>query len=137
MFFILPSRSLRSHYVNLVSDIFVVVESPCAQNRQGIQPTCDKLVQGTNGLWLTPLSKSNFCLKVKECFHSEARRVRCYNTFTLYYNLLQYHAFPLENGTTIFQITYKKLCGEKNSFFTNVIRCESIATSSESGKHAF
>ena len=136
MFFILPSRSLRSHYVKLASDIFVVVESPCAQNRQGIQPTCDKLVQGTNGLWLRPLTKSDFCLKVKECFHSEARRVRCENTFTLYYNFLRYHVFPLENGTSHFQITYK-MCGRRSIFFTNVIRCESIATSSESGKHVF
>lgn len=59
-FLILPSIILRSHYVNLVSDIFVVVESPCA-NRSGINSTCDELVQGTNGRWLRPLTKSEFC----------------------------------------------------------------------------
>lgn len=134
-FLILPSIILRSHYVNLVSDIFVVVKSPCAKNRSGINSTCDELVQGTNGRWLRPLTKSEFCSLFASCFHLETLRKRCESTFTLYYNYFQHHVFPLENGTTHFQITYEKQCDIKPSiFFTNVIRCNTIAKSSESGK---
>jgi len=133
-FLILPSISLRSHYVNLFSDIFVVVESPCAKNGSGINSTCDKLVQGTNGRWLRPLTKLEFCSLFASCFHSETLRKRCESTFTLYYNHFQHHVFPLENGTAHFQITYEKPCGSQSTFFTNVIRCNTIAKSSESGK---
>lgn len=115
---------------SLVSVSSFVVKPLCAKHWNGINATCDKLVNGTNASWLKPLRRGELCKLFAKCFHSETLEARCIDNFLLYYNIFNYSELSLENASSQLQITYKKCDG---GFFTNIIRCDSIDGSNESG----
>ena len=98
---------------------------------------CDKLVNGTNGIWLKIDTIKEWCQSFATCFQSQQLKKTCYAEFQFYlFHFWKNQAFTFELSNYLsrrrMQVTYTG----HFQFDVNIIRCDSVAKNNGSGAYA-